>query len=148
MIAKQTKSKKQSGANSKRQLEDIELFLDRNLGKHIISDALRSAGHIVHLHDDFLPPDAPDEDWIALVGEKNWIAVTKDKNIKYRTGELQAIKWHYARVFVVRAKDATGKEIAEILNKAYKRIEKFSKTNHPPFVAAINRFGPIKKYDL
>jgi predicted nuclease of predicted toxin-antitoxin system len=142
------KSKKQSGANSKQRLEIVQLFLDRNLGKHIIADSLRNAGRIVHLHDDYLPSDAPDEDWIALVGARYWVAITKDKNIKYRIGELQAIKRHSARVFVVKAKDASGKEIAEILIKSLRKIEKFTSSNSPPFVAAINRFGPIRKYDI
>lgn len=90
MSAGQKKSKKPSGANSKLQHEPT-LFLDRNLGKHAIANRLRSEGMAVEVHDDHLAPDAPDEDWIALVGCKNWLAITKDRNIRYRTAELEAI---------------------------------------------------------
>lgn len=54
MSAGQKKSKKQSGANSKPQREPT-LFLDRNLGKHIVANRLRSEGMAVEVHDDHLP---------------------------------------------------------------------------------------------
>ena len=90
MSAGQKNSKKPSGANSKLQHEPT-LFLDRNLGKHKVANRLRSEGMVVEVHDDHLSPDAPDEDWFALVGSKNWLAITKDRNIRYRTAELEAI---------------------------------------------------------
>ena len=35
----------------------------RNLGKRVIAERLRQNGLRVALHDDHLPPDAPDEEW-------------------------------------------------------------------------------------
>ena len=77
------KSKKRSGANSRPPPEPT-LFLDRNLGKHIVAERLRAEGMAVEVHDDHLPLDAPDEDWIALVGRKGWVAITKYRNVRYR----------------------------------------------------------------
>ena len=74
--------------SSKQPHSEPVLFLDRNLGKHVIAEALRSAGICVEVHDDHLPIDAPDEDWIALAGRKGWIVLTKDKNIRYRHAQL------------------------------------------------------------
>lgn len=79
-------------AVSSRQPRDTVFFLDRSLGKHVVADALRNAGLAVQVHDDHLPVDAPDVDWIGLVGHRGWIAVTKDKNIRYRTAEIASIK--------------------------------------------------------
>lgn len=70
MNAKKRRSKKRFDASLKQQHEDFVFFLDRNLGKHLIANALREAGHRVEIHDDHLPIDAPDEDWIALVGQQ------------------------------------------------------------------------------
>lgn len=147
MSAGQKKSKKQSGANSKLQHEPT-LFLDRNLGKHIVANRLRSEGMAVEVHDDHLPPDAPDEDWIALVGRKNWLAITKDRNIRYRTTELEAIRRHSAHVFVIRMKKATGPEIAELLVKGGQRIARFATLTPPPFVAGIYADGTVKAFDI
>jgi hypothetical protein len=44
------------------------IYLDRNLGEHVIADALRAAGAVVKLHDDYLAPNAPDEGWIDIAG--------------------------------------------------------------------------------
>ena len=131
MSAGQKKSKKPSGANSKPQHEPT-LFLDRNFGKHAVASRLRSEGMAVEMHDDHLSPGAPDEDWVALVGRKNWLAITKDRNIRYRTAELEAIRRHSAHVFVIRMKNATGPEIAELLVKGGRRIARFATFTPPP----------------
>ena len=124
------------------------IYLDRNLGKHVIADALREAGATVEIHDDHLPLSAPDEDWIALVGRNRWIAITKDKNIRYRAAEIAAIKKHGAMVVVVRAKNATGRELGEILSSSLVRIQRFAESHQPPFVAGIDRSGRIMLYDV
>lgn len=148
MSAKQKKSKKRSAANSKLPSQGITYYLDRNLGRHIIAEVLRSSGASVEVHDDHLSPTAPDEDWIALVAKKNWLAVTKDRNIRYRAGELAAIKEHGAMVLVIRATNATGGDIANILVKSQKRIARFVKKHEPPFVVRISRGGQLSGYDL
>ena len=147
MSARKRTSKKQSDANSQPQPEPT-LFLDRNLGKHVISERLRSERIAVEIHDDHLPPDAPDEDWIALVGSKNWLAITKDKNIRYRSAELDAIRRHSARVIVIRMKNATGPEIAEMLVTGRNRITSFAAKTPSPFVAGIYKSGTVTAYEL
>jgi len=148
MSAQIRRSKKRSESNSKRQPDDLVLYLDRNLGNHVIATVLREAGHRVEIHDDHLPIDAPDEDWIALVGRKGWVAVTKDKNVRYRIGEINAIKSFNARVIVVRAKNATGSDIAELLVCYHERIRRFSLRTPAPFVAGIDRWGSISHYSV
>ena len=112
----------------------------------MIADALRSIGVRVEVHDDHLPIDAPDENWIALVGQRNWIALTKDKNLRYRYAEIEAIKRHRARVFVIRAKNVTSQEIAEILGRFARRIQRFAHRHKSPLVAGIDRSGSITIY--
>lgn len=95
----------------------------------------------LEIHDDHLPLNAPDEQWIALVGRKRWVALTKDKNIRFRSPELESIKKHAARIVVVRAKNATGPQIAQPVLKGRKQIARFASRNTPPFVARIDRGG-------
>ena len=123
-------------------------FIDRSLGRHLIADALRDAGTRVEVHDDHLRQDAPDEEWIALVGDEGWLAVTKDRNIRYRAAEIAAVKHHGARVLVLRAKNATGVELANVLVTALSRIERFVSRNDPPFIAGIDRSGRITRYAI
>lgn len=141
------KSRKQFVVNS-RQPPDFVYFIDRNLGKHKVADAMRSAGERVEVHDDHLPQNAPDEEWIQLVGEKGWLAVTKDKNIRYRQSEIAAIRSHAARIFVVIPKNVTADDISEILLRASGRMKKFAEKASPPFVAAVYRDGAVKPYPI
>lgn len=132
--------------SSGRQPEEPTLFLDRNLGKHVIPERLRAAGMKVVIHDDHLPLNAPDEQWIALVGRKKWVALTKDKNIRFRSLELESIRKHAARIVVIRAKNATGPQIAEAILKGRKQIARFASRTAPPFVARIDRGGTVRSY--
>ena len=98
----------------------------------------------VEVHDDHLAPDAPDEEWIALVGRRGWVAITKDRNVRYRAAELGAIRRHSARIIVIRMKDATGPDIAELLVRGRHRIARFAAKRPPPFVAGIYGSGTVK----
>ena len=74
--------------------ERPEFFLDRSLGKTMAS-LLREAGHVVHLIADHYPNDAsdiPDETWIAEGCSQGWVLLTKDKRIRYRAAELEALQ--------------------------------------------------------
>ena len=100
----------------------------------------------VEVHDDHLPLNAPDEEWIALVGRMGWVAVTKDKNVRHRAAELDAIRRHSARVIVIRMKNATGPDIAALLAKGRSRISRVAATSSAPFVAGILGSGAVKLY--
>ena len=140
------KSKKRSGVSSQPSRPEIPtLFLDRNLGKKIIPQRLLSEGIPVEVHDDHLAIDAPDEEWIALVGGKNWVAVTKDRNILYRSGELDSVAKHSARVVVIRMKNATGPDMADLLANARDRIARFAEEVPAPFVAGLYRNRTLRK---
>lgn len=141
------KSKRRSGASSKPPPEPT-LFLDRNLGKYIIAKRLRDAGMKVEVHDDHLPMDAPDEDWIALIGLKGWVAVTKDKNVRYRMAELAAILEHSACVIVIRMRNATGPEIADVLTKGRRRIARFASKTPAPYLTGIQKSGAVSPYKI
>jgi len=148
MSARKAKSRKRSAANSDALPDPPVFYLDRNFGKHLVAAPLRQAGHVVEIHDDHLPNDAPDEDWIALVARQRWIALTKDKNIRYRGAELAAVREHGARVFVLRAKNATGEQMAAIFVRNAGRLVRYASTRLPPFVVGIDRNGTLTDYPL
>ena len=102
----------------------------------------------VEVHDDHLPANAPDEDWIALVAEKGWVALTKDKNILHRCSEIESIREHKAKVLVIRAKNTTGEDIANLLLDSMNRIRRFVNKTNAPFVAGIIRSGKVSSYDI
>jgi len=70
-----------------------EFFFDRSLGK-ASANRLRAHGWTVHLIAEFYAGDAADvadEVWIAEGCSRGWILLTKDKKIRYRARELEAL---------------------------------------------------------
>lgn len=148
MNAKKRRSRRPSAANSESLPKSPTFYLDRALGRHIIANALRAAGVAVEVHDDHLPIDAPDEDWIELIAQRGWVGITKDRHIRHRHNELAAVKSNNAKILVVRAKNATGIDIANILIKSLSAIQKFVVSNKPPFVAGVDRSRRVSKYEI
>jgi len=131
--------------NSRWQPDDFVLFLDRNLGSKIIPDRLRSEGLRIEIHDAHLPNDAPDEAWIQLVGQKNWIGITGDKRIRYSAPSRAAIEKHKTRIIVMTATKLRGSERADLLLKYHRRLQHFAANTEPPYLAKLNRSGKIEK---
>src|SRR5438034_11603495 len=73
-----SRSKKRSGASSTLSPPDpLVFFVDRSLGRRTVATALRNAGALVEIHDDHSPPDALDETWLNVVGQREWVALSK-----------------------------------------------------------------------
>ena len=70
------------------------------------------------------------------------------KNVRYRTAELEVIRKHSARVIVIRMKNATGSDIANVLVKGRRRIARFAAKTPAPFVAGIHKSGTVKAYEI
>src|SRR5947207_15847547 len=100
MGAKKRKLRKQSDTNEhfRRQLKRTTFFLDRSFGGNLILGKLRDAGFKVESHHKRFRHNTPDTEWLAVVGEKKWIALTRDAMIGRRLLELDALLAAKARV--------------------------------------------------
>lgn len=74
MASRRKRSKTRSGASrelrDEQRLASITFFLDYQIGRFVVAEALRSAGAAVEVHIDHFPPAAPDTDWIPEVGRR------------------------------------------------------------------------------
>lgn len=89
----------------------LTFFVDRSLGAHDVPDALRATGVHVEIHDDHFAPDTPDATWLAEVGARGWIVLTKDSRIRRHPLELQALLGANVAAFMVTATDLTGADM-------------------------------------
>jgi predicted nuclease of predicted toxin-antitoxin system len=139
-----SKSRKPSGANSRSKPHSpFVFFLDRNLGRKTIAEALRQAGAEVRIHDDHFPPAARDEEWLSEVGRRGWIVLTKDARIRYRGIERTALMNAGVRAFVLTAKNLQGSEMASVFVRALPAMTRFIVSHPPPFIARVTRSGAI-----
>ena len=92
---------------------------------------------------DIFGPGVKDVDWLTALRGRDWIILTKDKNIRRRPLEAQALIGAGLKVFVVTAIDLTGEETGQILVKALPKIRRFCKKRLPPFIAGITRMSEV-----
>ncbi|HEY2323667.1 MAG TPA: hypothetical protein VGJ82_12475, partial [Thermoanaerobaculia bacterium] len=103
-MERRTKSKKRSAAKP----PDLVFFVDRSMGRQI-AVALSEAGVKTITHDSvFQEQDTPDDVWLARAGSEGWIVLTKDKLIRRRPLERQALIASGVRAFVFTGGNLSG----------------------------------------
>lgn len=93
-------------------------FIDRSLGRKQVAQALREAGATVEVHDDHFPQATPDVDWLAEVGRRGWVVLSKDERIRRNRIERTALEAARVRAFFLTQQDITGQEMAELFSSA------------------------------
>ena len=48
-----------------------------------------------------------DTEWLELCGRRSWIVLAKDKRIRYRPAETEAIRRHRVKAFVLTSGNLT-----------------------------------------
>lgn len=118
-------------------------FCDRNIGGKLFPGRLREAGIRVHAHDDHFAPDAGDEEWIPAVAARGWIVLTRDRRIRYRGLEREAVFSSGAALIVLVGGNAPTPELARNFINSCDRVLAFLDANPPPFLAKLLRPNPV-----
>lgn len=78
---------------------------------------LRAAGlRLTTLAEHYgVPADArvADEEWLELAGSRGWVVLMKDRRIRYRRAELDAVKRHRVRCFCMANRNLPAEDMAE-----------------------------------
>lgn len=117
-------------------------FTDRDLGNRF-PDTLSAAGLKVERHRDHFSPAAPDEEWLAKVGARGWIALTHDRRIRYKPNERDAVMRHRVALLVIVG-HAPHVDLAGSFVATLPRIERFLARHTPPFIAKVYRPPPAR----
>lgn len=121
----------------------LTFFVDRSLGAHDVSDALLTAGALVEIHDDHFAPDTLDAVWLAEVGARGWVVLTKDNRIRRHPLELQALLAADVAAFMLTATDLTGADMGRLLVTALPKLTQLVRSRARPFIATISRQGQV-----
>ena len=131
----------------RKQRSDRVFFTDRDLGRQF-PEALRSAGLTVERHSDHFADDALDEEWIAEVAARGWVAVTHDKAISRRPNERAAV-FAAGLALIVVVGGAPQSELAANFVSTLPAIHRFLDRHDRPFVerqidhTIVDRHRPI-----
>ena len=123
--------------------EPTTFFIDRSLGAHDVADALRAAGAAVEIHDAHFSQATPDVTWLAEVGARGWVVLTKDSRIRRHPLELQALEAAGVAAFMLTATGVNGAEMASTLVATLPRMLSLVRTRARQFIATISARGKV-----
>ncbi len=130
--------------------QPLEFFLDRSLGRHHVAKSLRETGWALRTHHEVYADrdeQVPDVEWLELCGRDGLPVLTKDRRLRYRPAEIQAIRQFSVRAFVLTAGSLRAREQATRFDRSRQRIEEACDEAGPLIyavhVARIVRIFPV-----
>jgi hypothetical protein len=136
-----------SGPRSQRLPEPWVFFVDRSLGGRVVAETLRALGEHVEVHDDHFSKDATDEVWLAEIGAKGWVILSKDDRIRRNPVERQALLASGVAAFFLGRSDLRGDQMASAFSAALTAIKKALRRFAVPFIAGVSRAGDVHVFE-
>ena len=89
-------------------------------------------------------PGAQDVEFLPAIGAQGWILLTKDRAIRRRQLEIDAILNSGVRAFVLTATDLPRGDQAQVFVRAMRKIHKICR-QRGPFIFNITRMGQFNQ---
>ncbi len=86
-----------------------------------------------------------DVEWLTLAGSEGWVVLTRDKNIRLREIERNALVAAGVAAFVFTGGNVSGVEMTEAIVSALPRMEKHLAAHQPPFICRIATSGDVER---
>ncbi len=115
-----------------------EFFVDRSLGRHRVPGALRLAGWTLRTHHEVYgerDEQVPDIEWLELCGRRGLPVLSKDRRLRYRPAEIEAIRRFNVRAFLLTGGSLLAAEQAERFDRNREDIERECSTAGPAICA-------------
>ena len=110
------------------------------MGAEAVPNALRGAGMMLTTMEEAgYPRDAKDVDWIPEVAARGWVILTKDKNIRRTSLELEAVLASDARFFTLGKASYSAAAMAAIVLHHRDTIERLVLYRQAPVIVQINK---------
>ena len=118
----------------------MRFFVDHNLSPQLATGMKGFGEDVVHL-TEFFPEDVDDTDYLRHIGSKGWFLVTRDKRIRYRPAELEALKQSGVGAFFMGGKNRTRCELIQQLVRHWPRMKELDRKTPVPFAFRIPPSG-------
>jgi len=109
---------------------------------------MRECGATVEHAGDAFPFGSEDEVWLSTCGQRGWIVLTRDKRIRRRVLEREAIRRSGAAVFALTADEATAAETAEVVTRLLTKFVNMAVSEKKPFLYTFGLSGHLTKVRL
>ncbi len=123
------------------------LVLDENLSGHRIVEGLIEHGIPVKPQTDLMPRGIPDEEVLGVLADHpHCFLLSKDSDFHKKPMIHKALIRHGVGAFVITShKGKTAPELVQLINRAWRRIQRFAEHHERPFVAKILADGHVEE---
>lgn len=94
------------------------------------------------------PRGIPDEEWLAACGERRWVVLTRDKHIRTRTIEREALQAHGVGAFAFTGGQATGSETADVVMRLLPKMANIAISEPKPFLYTFGISATLSRVRL
>lgn len=125
------------------------LFFDRNVGTSL-PQALRSLNlpAQVEWHQQHFPQDAPDDQWLPVVGTWGWTVIGYDQRFHRNEAERNALKQYGVGCFYLWGGDKSGWERMRFFLNVFEKIQRADTVTARPFLFKIEGTGQVRRIAL
>ena len=88
----------------------------------------------------------PDDEWLAFVGEQNWVVISQDQRFHRNEASMLAIKQHNISCFYLGGANDTCWKTAKFLLAQWDKIARIVTSETPPYIYNIKRNGQIDRF--
>ena len=121
------------------------IFVDRSIPRSV-AEALKLVRTDVRWLEDEFPHDVTDAEWLREAGIRGWLVIGRDRRIRHRPAEKQAIPDHRVGYFCI-AQDAipTRWEYPRLIVTKLDEMERLFATVERPFIYGVYKDGALRR---
>ena len=145
--------KRRLDANSiaAKRLSNTVFYLDESIYSRRLAEDMRQAGATVVTPFEAGLAGATDESWLTTIGQRRWLALMRDQNIRRRLLERQALVAAEVGAFVCVAGEATAEETASVVTSLLRKMARIATSERRPFIYTFGlapTLRPISRREL
>jgi hypothetical protein len=132
-----------------RTARSLILLLDENLSGHRIVEGLTKCGIPAKPQTDLMERGLPDEKVLSILAQHpECFLLSKDSDFHKKPVVKAALINHRIGAFIITShKGRTAEELVELVNKAWRRMQRFAQKHDPPFIVKILADGRIEEVE-
>ncbi|MGC1503321.1 MAG: hypothetical protein WA782_04185 [Sulfitobacter sp.] len=131
-------------------MDELVFYFDRNFGKRLPNALakLRPPVGIRWHQGQGYRQDMPDDEWMGLVGAKDWVVLTQD--IKFHLieheieHEIEAVKQHNIKCFYFADGQAGMWNTLGVFMRTHRKLMTIAHENSSPFIFTVKNNGVVK----